>query len=169
MLRKFILFPFLSEGTPLHDAVARGRLEVCRLLVVLKADVAATTWCFSALPPLTIFHSLSALQRWLHPTPVGHQQQPSRRCCIPAQHRCAASIPFFIFGLGRKLTLLKGTCASVPPPPTLWFTHYLPCSRGRTALALSIGQNKADVAAYLRSIGALQRHSLSPRCSAAAQ
>jgi hypothetical protein len=141
-LRKFIIFPLFSEGTPLHDAAARGRLEVCRLLVVLKADVA---------------------------TPVGQKQKPSRRCCIPAQHRCAASIPFFIFGLGRKLTLLKGTCASVPPPPTLWFTHYLPCSRGRTALALSIGQNKAGDAAYLRSIGALQSHSLSPRCSAAAQ
>ena len=43
----------------------------------------------SALPPLTIFHSLSALQRWPHCTPMRHQLQPSRRHCIPAQHRRA--------------------------------------------------------------------------------
>ena len=44
----------------------------------------------SALPPLTIFHSLSALQLWLHCTQIRHRLQKSRRCCIPAQHRRAA-------------------------------------------------------------------------------
>jgi hypothetical protein len=34
------------------------------------------------------------------------------------------------------------------------FTHYLPCSDGETALQAAIDFNKADVAAYLRSIGA---------------
>jgi hypothetical protein len=34
----------------------------------------------SALPPLTIFHSLSALQRWRHCTQMGHRLLPSRRC-----------------------------------------------------------------------------------------
>ncbi len=41
----------------------------------------------SALPPLTIFHSLSALQLRQNCTQLGHQRQKSRRCCIPAQHR----------------------------------------------------------------------------------
>ncbi len=48
----------------------------------------------SALPPLTIFHSLCALQRWLHCTQTGHRLQQSRRCCIPAQHRRAAMTHF---------------------------------------------------------------------------
>ena len=43
----------------------------------------------SALPPLTIFHSLSALQRWRNCTQMRHQLQQSRRHCIPAQHRRA--------------------------------------------------------------------------------
>ena len=41
----------------------------------------------SALPPLTIFHSLSALQVGPHCTQIGHRQKQSRRRCIPAQHR----------------------------------------------------------------------------------
>jgi hypothetical protein len=41
----------------------------------------------SALPPLNIFHSLSALQRWQNCTQMRHRPQPSRRRCIPAQHR----------------------------------------------------------------------------------
>jgi hypothetical protein len=44
----------------------------------------------SALPPLTIFHSLSALQRWLHCTQNRHRPQASRRGCILAQHRRSA-------------------------------------------------------------------------------
>jgi hypothetical protein len=43
----------------------------------------------SALPPLTIFHSLSPLQHWQHCTQMGHHEQQSQRCCIPAQHRRA--------------------------------------------------------------------------------
>ena len=43
----------------------------------------------SALPPLTIFHSLSALQLRQNCTQMGHRPQQSRRCCIPAQHRRA--------------------------------------------------------------------------------
>jgi hypothetical protein len=35
-------------------------------------------------------------------------------------------------------------------------THSLRCSSGRTALKFAIGCNKADAAAYLRSIGAPQ-------------
>ena len=44
----------------------------------------------SALPPLTIVDSLSALQRWHHCTQMRHRLQQSRGCCIPAQHRRAA-------------------------------------------------------------------------------
>jgi hypothetical protein len=45
--------------------------------------------CVSALPPLTIFHSLSALQLPPHCTRMGHRQGTRRRSCIPAQHRRA--------------------------------------------------------------------------------
>jgi hypothetical protein len=41
-----------------------------------------------------------------------------------------------------------------PSPPSQSFTHYLPCSFGNTALKFAIDKNKADVIAYLRSIGA---------------
>jgi hypothetical protein len=41
-----------------------------------------------------------------------------------------------------------------PSPLSPSFTHYLPCSWGNTALKYAIDFNKADVAAYLRSIGA---------------
>jgi hypothetical protein len=44
----------------------------------------------SALPPLTIFHSPSALQPWPHCTQIRHRQQKCRRGRIPAQHRCAS-------------------------------------------------------------------------------
>ncbi len=47
----------------------------------------------SALPRLTIFHSLSALHRWQVCTRPGHRQQQSRRCCIPAQP-CPRPPPF---------------------------------------------------------------------------
>ncbi len=43
-----------------------------------------------ALPPLTIFHSLSALQLGQNGTQMGHRPQQNRRCCIPAQRRRAA-------------------------------------------------------------------------------
>ena len=43
-----------------------------------------------------------------------------------------------------------------PSPLSPSFTHYLPCSGGRTALYLANYCNKADVAAYLRSMGALE-------------
>jgi hypothetical protein len=43
----------------------------------------------SALPPLTIFHSLFILQRWQHRTQTSHRPRQSRRHCIPAQHRRA--------------------------------------------------------------------------------
>ena len=55
----------------------------------------------SALPPLTIFHSLSALQRWQNCTRIrhrlqqkGHRLQQSRRDCISAQHRRAGMTHF---------------------------------------------------------------------------
>jgi ankyrin repeat protein len=43
-----------------------------------------------------------------------------------------------------------------PSPLSPSFTHYLPSSNGNTALKFAIDNNKAEVAAYLRSIGAPQ-------------
>ncbi len=44
----------------------------------------------SALPPLTIVHSLSALQPWQHCTQSRHRLLQTRGCYIPAKHRRAA-------------------------------------------------------------------------------
>jgi hypothetical protein len=41
-----------------------------------------------------------------------------------------------------------------PSPLSPSFTHYLPCSLGYIALKYAIDSFKADVVAYLRSIGA---------------
>jgi hypothetical protein len=66
-----------------------------------------------------------------------------------------AALKFPVFWSSRKLTSLRGTGASaLPGPPLTIFSHYLPCSLGKTALELAIVNNKTDVAAYLRSIGA---------------
>jgi hypothetical protein len=43
-----------------------------------------------------------------------------------------------------------------PSPLSPSFAYYLPCSYGLTALKYAIDRNKADVVAYLRSIGASQ-------------
>jgi hypothetical protein len=92
IISSFILLLFFSQCTPLHYSVRRGHLDFCRLLVESNADVAARERCFSraALPPLTIFHSLYALQRWLHCTQNRHRPKASQRGCIPSQHRHAA-------------------------------------------------------------------------------
>ncbi len=49
-LRKFILLLFFSDYTPLHESAAKGHLEICRLLVESKADVAARNRCSSPSP-----------------------------------------------------------------------------------------------------------------------
>ncbi len=54
-MRKFILLLSFSQNTPLLLSAEHGRLEITRLLVESKADVAATTRCFS--PPQS--HHLS--------------------------------------------------------------------------------------------------------------
>jgi hypothetical protein len=64
-----------------------------------------------------------------------------------------AALKFVVFWSSQNLTSLRGTGASALPPLTI-FSHCLSCSLGKTALDLAIVNNKADVAAYLRSIGA---------------
>jgi hypothetical protein len=49
-LRKLILLLFFSRSTPLHLSAYKGYLEVTRLLVESKADVAARDRCFSPPP-----------------------------------------------------------------------------------------------------------------------
>ncbi len=86
-------FAFLSGGT-LHFIylLAKATLILADfwsspMLTSLRRTSA------SALPPLTIFHSLCALQLWQHCTPAGHGRQQSRRRFIPTQHRCAVLTP----------------------------------------------------------------------------
>ena len=82
-----ILLLFFSQWTPLHYSACEGRLEVARLLVESKADVAARRRCFSPPPShhrsLTI--CLAALAAGLHST------WPSATTKPRLLHTCAAS------------------------------------------------------------------------------
>ena len=83
---KFILLLSFSQWTPLHESARSGRLEVCRLLVESKADVAARDRCFSPPPShhLSLTICLAAMAKL-------HSNTPSTRTKPPLLHTCAAS------------------------------------------------------------------------------
>jgi hypothetical protein len=85
-VRKFILLIFFSQYTPLHDSACRGHLEVCRLLVESKADVAARDRCFSPPPPS---HHLSLTICLAAKTEL-HSNAPSAARKPTLLHTCAA-------------------------------------------------------------------------------
>jgi hypothetical protein len=85
-LSKFILLHFFSQLTPLHLSACFGHLEVTRLLVESKADVAARERCFS--PPPS--HHLS-LTICLAAGATLHSKMPSRTTKPTLLHTCAAS------------------------------------------------------------------------------
>ena len=84
-LRKFILLLSFSERTPLHYSAMYGHLEVTRLLVESKADVAARR-CFSPPPShhLSLTICLAALAK-LHSSGPSFATEPT------LLHTCAAS------------------------------------------------------------------------------
>jgi hypothetical protein len=85
-LRKVILLLLFSQYTPLHQSAMGGRLEVTRLLVESKADVAARDRCFSPPPShhLSLTICLAAV--------VGlHSNSPSVGTEPALLHTCAAS------------------------------------------------------------------------------
>ena len=83
---KLILLLFFSQSTPLHQSAREGHLEVTRLLVESKADVAARTRCFS--PPPS--HHLS-LTICLAAVATLHSNWPSTTTKPTSLHTCAAS------------------------------------------------------------------------------
>jgi hypothetical protein len=85
-LRKFILLLFFSQCTPLQLSAYNGRLEVCRLLVESKADVAARSRCFS--PPPSHHRSLTIC---LAAVTSLHSNTPSSTTNPTLLHTCAAS------------------------------------------------------------------------------
>ena len=85
-LRKFILLLFFSQYTPLHWSAQEGHLEVTRLLVESKADVAARDRCFS--PPPS--HHLSLTIR-LAAVATLHSNLPLTTKKPTSLHTCAAS------------------------------------------------------------------------------
>jgi hypothetical protein len=85
-LRQFILFLFFSQCTPLHWSAISGHLEVTRILVESKADVAARDRCFS-LPPsyhLSLTICLAGMEKLCSITP-SNKRKPT------LLHTCAAS------------------------------------------------------------------------------
>ena len=89
MQRRFetlIILLFFSHETPLFLSASRGRLDVTRLLVESKADVAARDRCFS--PPPS--HHLS-LTICLAAVATLHSNTPSNSTKPRLLHTCAAS------------------------------------------------------------------------------
>ena len=85
-LRKLILLLFFSRYTPLHYSAMYGHLEVARLLVESKADVAARDECFSPPPShhLSLTICLAAMAKL-------HSNRPSSTTKPTSLHTCAAS------------------------------------------------------------------------------
>ncbi len=83
---KIILLLSFSENTPLHWSAMQGQLEMCRLLVESKADVAARARCFSPPPShhLSLTICLAALAQL-------HSDTPSTATKPTLLHTCAAS------------------------------------------------------------------------------
>ncbi len=86
-MRKLILFLFFSQRTPLHGSARDGRLDVTRLLVESKADVAARDRCFSPPPShhISLTICLTAMAK-LHSNT--RQSSPTKPRLL---HTCAAS------------------------------------------------------------------------------
>jgi hypothetical protein len=84
-----------SGLSSLHRSVPNGHLEVARLLVESKADVAAINLCFSPPPShhpsLTIcLAAMAALHSDIDKYAIENDHADEfRRCCIPAQQRRA--------------------------------------------------------------------------------
>ena len=87
-LRKFILLLSFSEYTPLHLAALYCHLEVTRLLVESKADVAARDMCSSPPPShhLSLTICLTAMAE-LH-----SNMRPPSPTKPRSLHTCAASV-----------------------------------------------------------------------------
>ena len=84
-LMLILLLVFRNDCTPLHESAGFGELEVCRLLVASKADIAAKNRCRS---PLRACHGLL--------TPVAgaailHSESPSPVTRTTLLHICAVS------------------------------------------------------------------------------
>jgi hypothetical protein len=71
----------------------------------------------SALPPLAIFHSLSALKQWHHCTQIEHRLEQRRRCCIPAQRRRTAMTRSPALLAPKKMQFLKVAIVLSPSIP----------------------------------------------------
>jgi ankyrin repeat protein len=85
-LRKLILLLSFSQWSSLHLSAYNGRLEVSRLLVESKADVAARNKCFS--PPPSHHLSLTICLAGLAKL---HSNWPSTTTKPTWLHTCAAS------------------------------------------------------------------------------
>ena len=85
VLMKLVLLLF-SQHTPLHLSAGNRRLEITRLLVESKADVAARSRCFS--PPPSHHLSLTICLAAMAPL---HSNWPSAGTIPSLLHTCAAS------------------------------------------------------------------------------
>ena len=83
---KLILFLFFSHSTPLHLSASGDHLEITRLLVESKADVAARNKCFS--PPPSHHLSLTVCLAAMNTL---HSKSPTTAAKRRWKHTCAAS------------------------------------------------------------------------------
>ena len=164
--RKFVCFSFLtfansisspSGVTPLIRSACHAHLEICRLLISSKSDVNASTNRYATHTPLTFFEivyrkfvcfsfltfansisSPSGRTPLSRSASLGHLEicrlLVSSKADLAARDRCGRCQRCSRFSLNQS--------------------HPLACSSGKTALKWAMDQNKSDVVAFLRGIGA---------------
>jgi hypothetical protein len=142
-LRKFILSLFFSQWTPLHASVYDGHLEVTRLLVESKADVAARGRCFSPPPShhlslticlaaLATLHSITP-STWTKPTLL-HTCAASALLNDALPRAAAAQIKTLLVRWGERL--LKENITESWSIIHNLLIFYLFCSRGRVIITM---------------------------------
>jgi hypothetical protein len=89
---KFILLLFIRQRTPLHWSARNGHLEITRLLVESKADVAARDRCFSPPPSHHLSLTICLAADFAVAVAKLHSNAPSLTATTPTLlHTCAAS------------------------------------------------------------------------------
>ena len=143
---KFILFLFFSYCTPLHVSAQYGHLEICRLLLQCNADIEAKNGWY--LPPYyyCCFYEAKLCFRKFILFVYFSDWTPLHTSAWFGQLKVAR------FLVQSKADVAARTRCFSPPPLSPSFTHYVPCSWGKTALNWAIERNKENVAAYLRSL-----------------
>ncbi len=137
-MRKLIILHFFRQWTPLHLSAYHDNLEICRLLVESKADVAARNRCFSPPPShhlsLTICLAggakllLKSLSTATKPTLLHTCAASARRNDAPPR-AAAAPIKAVLVCVAAAVFFWGGEEEPPPSPPSYTIQTTAPCVR----------------------------------------